>query len=80
VDDLTQADVVFEIGVPPARIDILTSITAVTFDDAWPRRLMARVAPELDVPFLGRDDLITNKRAAGRPKDLGDVAWLTSKE
>lgn len=76
VEDLTEADVVFQIGVPPARIDILTSITAVTFDEARPHRLMAHVAPGLEVPFLGRDDLIKNKRAAGRPKDLGDVAWL----
>jgi hypothetical protein len=40
----------------------------VTFDEAWPNRVIARVAPELEVPFRGRGDLIKNKRAVGRPK------------
>lgn len=76
VEDLTQAGTVFQIGLPPARIDILTSITAVTFEDAWPRRLVVQVTHDMQVPFLGRDDLLRNKRAVGRPKDLSDVAWL----
>jgi hypothetical protein len=79
VDDLAREGTVFQIGVPPARIDILTSITAVTFEDAWPGRLVAGVAPDLRVPFLGRDELLRNKRAVGRPKDLGDVGWLEEK-
>ena len=62
-------------GLPPARIDILTGISGVTFEEAWPRRLVATVSG-IDIPFLGRGDLLTNKRAAGRPKDLADVAAL----
>lgn len=76
VEDLTREGTVFQIGLPPARIDILTSITAVTFEEAWPRRLLAQVGPALQVPFIGREDLLRNKRAVGRPKDLLDAAWL----
>jgi hypothetical protein len=59
----------------PARIDILTSISGVSFEDAWPRRLTVRIG-ELQVPVLGRDDFLRNKRAVGRPKDIADIALL----
>jgi len=75
VNDLVSPDVVFQIGVAPARIDILTSVSGVRFDEAWPDRLMVRIET-LDVPVIGRDALIRNKRAAGRPRDLADVAEL----
>ncbi|MGH7628151.1 MAG: hypothetical protein ACREOF_01950 [Gemmatimonadales bacterium] len=80
VEDLAREGTVFQIGVPPARIDILTSITAVTFAEAWPRRLIVEVAPDVQVPMLGRVDLLRNKRAVGRPKDLSDVAWLEAEQ
>ncbi len=63
------------LGVPPLQIDLLTSITGVSFRRAW----ASRVEVELDgrtVAFLGRDELRANKLAAGRPKDLADVAML----
>jgi len=75
VNDLVSPDVVFQIGVAPARIDILTSVSGVRFDEAWPDRLKVRIET-LDVPVIGRDALIRNKRAAGRPRDLADVAEL----
>jgi len=50
-------------------------VTGVEFDDAWAGRVVHRVE-ELDVPFLGREALIRNKRAAGRLKDLGDLEAL----
>jgi predicted nucleotidyltransferase len=73
--DLTRPDTVYQIGVPPRRVDILTDITGVSFDRAWQSRV------EVDwsgrrVAFLGLDDLIANKQAAGRPQDLLDVAQL----
>jgi hypothetical protein len=74
-EDLSRPGVVFQIGVPPCRIDILTEITGVTFDEAWPERLVAEVEGQ-PLPFLGRAALIANKRAAGRPKDMSDVAAL----
>lgn len=73
--DLTAIDRVIQIGLPPRRIDVLTGITAVEFAQAWERRENVEVAG-LSVPVLSRADLLTNKRSAGRPKDLADVAIL----
>jgi hypothetical protein len=73
--DLQSPDLVFQIGLPPSRIDLLTSITGVTFDEAWPNRMVVRVSG-LDVPTIGRHDFVRNKRAVGRPRDLADVAEL----
>ena len=75
VDDPAREDTVFEMGVPPRRIDILTSIDGVRFEEAWGRRVDARM-DGIPVAVLGRDDLITNKRAADRPKDRLDVRSL----
>jgi hypothetical protein len=75
LEDLTRSGVVFQIGVPPCRIDLLTEITGVTFDEAWPRRLTAEVEGQ-PLPFIGRNELLANKRAIGRPKDLDDIAFL----
>ena len=74
-EDLTSDDLVFQIGVPPNRIDILTTIGGVSFDEAWPRRTSVKLWG-LTVPVIGRDDLVRNKRAAGRPRDLADLAEL----
>lgn len=65
-----------QLGYPPYRIDIITSVSGVEFDNAWAKRLMVNVYG-LQVPFIGRDDLLTNKRATGRPKDLLDLEYLT---
>ena len=54
---------------------MLTSISGVSFEQAWPGRAEREVSALL-VPFIGRDDLILNKRATGRPKDLADLAAL----
>ena len=73
--DFSQADLVYQIGVVPQRIDILTSVTGLRFDDAWPRRIAVGIGG-FDLPVLGREDLIANKRAVGRLRDLADVAEL----
>ena len=66
---------VIQIGVSPRRIDFLTAIDGIEFDQAWPER--AEVSLEgLTRPLIGRADLIRNKKAAGRPQDLADVARL----
>jgi hypothetical protein len=80
VDDVTEDDfarpgVVFQIGVPPGRVDLLTELTAVTFDEAWPAREQGQFGP-LVVAFSGRDAFIRNKRATGRAKDLADIEGL----
>lgn len=76
-EDLLAPDMVVQLGVAPSRIDILTSIDGVEFDESWLNRLVARVE-DVDVPILSREDLIRNKRASGRPRDLADVAELES--
>lgn len=73
--DLATAGTVFQLGVPPRRIDLLTSIDGVAFTTAWPRRITACFG-DLEVAVIGRDDLLRNKRAAKRPKDLVDVQML----
>lgn len=80
VQDITEADfampgVTYQIGVVPGRIDILTELTALDFAEAWPDRVH-RPFGEVDVDFIGRDAFIRNKRATGRPKDLGDIEGL----
>ncbi|MEM9944309.1 MAG: nucleotidyltransferase [Planctomycetota bacterium] len=75
IDDLSRPGIVFQIGVEPSRIDILTAISGVEFDHAWANRL----AVELDgIPLsvISRADLIVNKRACGRPKDIADAETL----
>jgi len=75
LEDLATPDTVFQIGLPPARIDVLTSISGVSFSEAWPRRLIVRIEG-LGVPVLGREDFLRNKRAVGRPKDMADIALM----
>ena len=73
--DLSKAGTVFQIGLPPSPIDILSSISGVTFEDAWPRRVDVMIEA-LTIPVLGREDFIKNKKATGRPKDLSDLTLL----
>lgn len=75
LDDLTKPDTVFQIGVVPCRIDILTGISGVQFTAAWERRMAVDVEG-VQVPVIGREDFRTNKQASGRPKDLLDLELL----
>jgi len=70
--DFTRTGVTYQIGVPPGRVDILTELTGLTFTDAWPARVRHAFGP-VEVDFIGRAAFIRNKRATGRPKDLGDI-------
>ena len=74
-EDLSTPGVVFQIGVEPNRIDILTEITGVRFDDAWPRRIPSTY-DRVPISLLSPQDLLTNKRATGRKQDLIDVEKL----
>lgn len=73
--DFAEPEVLYQIGLPPSRIDIMTSVTGLEFDTAWPNRIMATFG-DVDVPVLGLDDMRTAKRAAGRLKDLADLEEL----
>lgn len=73
--DFLEPEIVVQLGYPPIRIDLLTSITGVTFDECWPNRVVIDVGG-VDAGFISADDLITNKRAAARPQDLVDADKL----
>jgi hypothetical protein len=74
-DDLLNSDMVAQIGVEPNRIDILTAIDGVEFDDAYPDRDVMQL-DGVTIPFVGLTHLLANKRAAGRDADVADVARL----
>lgn len=74
--DLEHVGTGFKMGIPPRRIDILTQIEGLTFAEAWPNRIEAEFGDGVRCPVIGLADIITNKRAAGRPQDLADVAVL----
>ncbi len=73
--DLDSPGKIVQLGVKPNRIDLLTAISGVTFDEAW----QARVAGELEgvaTQFIGVTELLRNKERTGRAKDLGDAGEL----
>jgi len=73
--EFLKTEQTFQLGRPPNRIDILTSISGVETETAWSNRVSGRLA-NFDVSFLSKEDLITNKKATGRLKDLADVETL----
>lgn len=75
VSDFMEPGQVVQLGVPPRRIDILTAITGCSFDEAWVGRLEITV-DAVSIPILGKAQLILNKTAAGRRKDLADLEDL----
>ncbi|MCW5932885.1 MAG: nucleotidyltransferase [Fimbriimonadia bacterium] len=77
--DFSQADIVYQIGIAPVRIDILTSIDGLTFQEAWKNHV------EIDfggvyAKVISKQDLIRNKRASGRPQDVIDAELLEGSE
>jgi hypothetical protein len=76
--DFEQPGNVYQIGLPPRRIDLLTAISGVTFDEAWASHIDTEIGGR-SVAVIGRDALLRNKRATGRDKDLLDVSWLERK-
>jgi hypothetical protein len=77
--DFVDPDLVFQIGVAPNRIDVVMGIEGVEFPDAWPRRVEGRYGP-CPIHVISRQDLITNKRAVGRPRDQEDLRALEGGE
>ncbi len=73
--DLARPGVTYQMGVPPGRIDILTELTGLAFADAWPGRLRHTFG-DIEVDFIGRAAFLSNKRATGRAKDLGDIEGM----
>jgi len=78
-EELTESGIILQFGVPPNRIDLLNSIDGVVFEEAWENRV--EVTTEISgktvpVYFLGLNELIKNKEAMKRPKDLEDLKYL----
>lgn len=73
--DLSKPDTVFQIGLPPVRVDVMTAIEGVEFADAWKERVKTRFAGE-PATVLSLEDLLQNKRTAGRLQDLADIEGL----
>jgi hypothetical protein len=71
-EDFLEPEVVVQLGYPPIRIDLLTSISGVEFEDCWPKRVVIDVGG-VEAGFIAVDDLIVNKRSSGRPQDLVDA-------
>lgn len=77
--DFINPDNVAQFGLPPFRVDIMTSLSGVTFDAAWNERVEGKIEGVL-VPIIGRDSFIKNKRASGRKKDLADLESLGTEQ
>lgn len=73
--DLMRPDIVAQFGLPPYRIDVLTGVSGVTFEEAWAERIDGLVG-DVRVPFIGRAAFVRNKRASGRTRDLADLESL----
>jgi predicted nucleotidyltransferase len=74
-EDFMKENYVTQLGDPPLRIDILNSISGVSFDDAYTNK-MEGVVEGVTIKFIGIMEFLANKRATGRPKDLGDINEL----
>ena len=74
-EDFLQEAYVIQLGQEPNRIDLLTGISGVTFEEAWSSRERG-VISDVDIFVISRDLLIKNKRAANRDEDLGDIKLL----
>jgi hypothetical protein len=75
VHDLTQPNVVFQFGMPPIRVDVMTTIKGVEFDAAWKNRVEIHL-DDISVPVIGLEDLVRKKETAKRDSDRLHVARL----
>lgn len=77
--DFVEPGRIVQLGFPPSRIDIITSIGGVSFEEAWSGRVSGTYGSQ-EVLYIGKAELIRSKRAAARPQDLVDVANLSEDE
>ena len=73
--DFSAPGTFLQLGTPPVRIDLITAIDGVVFADAWTRRVVTLFAGS-QISVISLDDLITNKKIAGRPRDALDVKQI----
>ena len=75
IEDLKTLGMVFQIGLVPSRIDVITQIDGVDFEDAWKEHKTVEIE-NLQIPVIGKTQLLTNKKSTGRAKDRNDAMWL----
>ena len=75
IQDFESPDKVIQLGVPPVRVDIITSITGVSWEETFSGRIEGKYG-DIPVHYIGREQFISNKRAIGRKKDLADIEAL----
>ena len=73
--DFARPGIVYQMGLAPGRIDVITELTGLTFAEAWPDRVEQPLA-DMRVPVIGREAFVRNKKATGRAKDLVEVEGL----
>jgi len=76
---LAEKGKIIQFGLPPNRIDLLNTVDGVEFEEAWPEKTIVDIVTgsgTIPLFYIGLDELITNKQAAGRPKDLEDLRFL----
>mgnify|MGYP003980403767 CR=1 FL=1 len=74
-EDFSEEGYFYQMGLPPLRVDILMGIPGIDFESAWKKKVEVKF-DELAVSFISKEDLITAKRASGRPQDLMDADAL----
>ena len=75
IEDLKTPGMVFQIGLVPSRIDVITQIDGVEFEDAWTEHKTVAIE-NLKIPVIGKTHLLINKKLTGRLKDRNDALWL----
>ena len=75
VEDFMEPEQVVQLGLPPIRIDIVTSLDGISWNNAWKGKLSGTY-DDIPVHFIGRKEFIANKRATGRSQDLADIEAL----
>ena len=75
VQDFVTPDHVVQLGVPPVRVDILTTIDGVSWEEAWAGHVEGLYG-NTPVPFIGQKEFLANKKASGRARDLADIEAL----
>ncbi len=75
IEDLKTPGMVFQIGLVPSRIDVITQIDGVEFEDAWEEHKTVEIE-NLRIPVIGKTQLLINKKSTGRAKDRNDALWL----
>jgi len=75
-DDFLKKDIIFQIGMPPNRIDLITSIDGITFEEAFPKKIITEI-DGVEIAIIDLESLKKNKKSSGRTKDLLDFEELS---